>query len=394
MGSSDTGLSSTCEEQTPDNLSADFLLRGTIHMHGQSASKISMTEDSNARPSASHLMVADPVALDDLHSLCREPVWKEIIEKSFGHKAMFQTVEKDGRIVESIPFFLVRGMLRDWRLIAPPYQGFDGGFTCPDTHVRQDLIKKIIEVGKEKKVQYIEIRTLSHSPELTDAGFVETTPLLISEVPLQSEAANWNLLGATHRRNVKMAARKGVRIEQASQWRDMEDFYAQLSVHYKRLGVPFLGKAFFHHIWNRVLGEGKGFLLIARRDKENIGGLLALHSGKTLIGKYSVARTEARYAHVNASYALFWEAIRRGAESGFTTLNMGITGEDNQGLRDFKLRFGAVEKPAFFYYYPIRGKIPDYKKLYGSYHLLKLGWSLMPMPLARGLGSLINRWIC
>nr|CAX69018.1 conserved hypothetical protein PF0797 [uncultured bacterium] len=336
----------------------------------------------------------ETLAQDDSISIYRKKAWKEIIELTYGHTGTYLAAFDRGTLIDILPFFLVKDPLGRKKLISTPYQGSNGGFMCQDPGVRQDLIEKAMEFARAQQVQYVEIRSINPVPELEEAGFIVQKPFLVSILPLSRVEENWQRLTPKHRRNVRHAARSGVDVQKARNYSDMQVFYDMLADHYKRLGIPFLGEKFFRLVWERLLCKDCGSLLIARHQGEIIGGHLMLFNGKTMVSKFSVTRHHDRYAKLYSAYALYWEAIRIGVERGLTAFDLGITGAGNVGLREFKTRLGAEEKPLHFYYYRLKGELPDYESYYSAYKLPRLLWKHAPAWLTNRVGNLINTWIC
>ena len=336
----------------------------------------------------------EEVRPNNLFSIYHTEAWKKVVEDTFGHTAIYMAASKFGKLIEILPLFLIHNPVLGKKLVSTPYEGCHGGFSSSEPEIRKVLVERVLKYAKDWNVRYVEIRSRFPVHELKGYGFIEKTPFIITEIPLRSLDDNMKMLSPKHRRNVRIAQKKGVSVVQASNWEQMETFYNILAGHYKNLGNPFFGKIFFKQIWGKLVKNNYACLLLAMLDEEIIGGHLLFFSGKTLISKYSAAKRTDGLRKVNASYALYWEAIRLGIQENCTLFNLGITGEYNSGLLDFKTRFGASSDFVHFYYYPISGKIPDYRKYYHSYSLLKKFWSVAPSRLTSLLGQKINKWIC
>lgn len=331
---------------------------------------------------------------DETISIYRKKAWKEVIETTYRHPGEYVAAFENGVLRDILPFFLIKDPLKRKKLISTPYQGSNGGFMTGDSKVRRLMIEFVKDFAHSLKVQYVEIRSSEAIPELDEAGFVAQKPLLTSIVPLSTPEKNWELLTPKHRRNVRYAEKSGVTVHPATRRDEMTIFYVMLQDHYKSLGVPFPGEAFFQNMWDKLVTQGHGMLLLARHGNEVIGGHLVLYNGTTLVSKFSVTRHHERYARLYAAYALYWEAIRLGAMRGLTAFDLGVTGESNTGLREFKSRLGASERPLYFYYYRLSGTLPDYKQYYSSYKLARWMWKIAPKAVTTPVGALINRWIC
>lgn len=320
--------------------------------------------------------------------------WKNIIEDVFKHTGIYITASKDGMLIDLLPFFLVKHFILGKKLISTPYEGCNGGFSSSHVEVKKKLIDKILEHARTLDVKYVEIRSKYRIEELVEFGFIEKSPLLVSEIPLKNVDVNWKMLSPSHRRNTRIACKKGIKIKQATNVTEMKIFYKILARHYQQIGVPFFGEKFFIQIWHQLIQNNYGHLLLAKLDEKIIGGLLLFFNGKTLIAKYSACKKNEEYKKLNASYALFWEGIQLGLKMNFKNFNLGVTGSFHSGLLDFKSRFGAQNSPLYFYYYLISGRIPDLSKYYSQFSLLKKMWSLTPRFLTSLIGQKINAWIC
>jgi len=336
----------------------------------------------------------DEVYSSELYSIYHTKIWKNLIEESFNHSGLYTSASMNGNLIDVLPFFLIKSFILGKKLVSTPYEGCNGGFSCSNVKVRKMLIKEILEKAQELNVKYIEIRSKHQFNELKEFGFIERSPLLISEVPIMDVDENWKMLSSKHRRNVRTAQKKGVTIEPASSMAEMKMFYKILANHYRELGVPFFAENFFIQIWEKLIQNSHASLLLAKFGEEIIGGHLLFFSGKTLVSKYAAVKKDKEFSKLYASYALFWEGVRLGISNNFNKFNLGVTGESNTGLLDFKSRFGSETRPVYFYYYPIGGKIPDFAKYYSEYSLLKKIWRAMPTILTSAIGKKINEWIC
>ena len=320
--------------------------------------------------------------------------WKNLIEGTFKHTAMYLSASEDGMLIDVLPFFLIKNFFCGKKLVSTPYEGCNGGFTCNDAMVRKALVGQMKQLAFDLKVKYVEIRSKYQFRELDEFGFIKKCPLFISELPLISLDENWKMLSPKHRRNVRIAQKKGVTVELASSLTDMRIFYNILANHCKQLGSPFFDEKFFINIWIRLIQKKHACLLLSKHKDEILGGHLLFFSGKTLISKYSACKKTKEYKRVYASYALFWEGIRLGINNNFNIFNLGITERSLRGLLDFKSRFGSQINPLYFYYYPISGRIPDFSKYLSKYSLQKKVWRAAPRFLTSPIGKKINEWIC
>jgi lipid II:glycine glycyltransferase (peptidoglycan interpeptide bridge formation enzyme) len=148
------------------------------------------------------------------------------------------------------------------------------------------------------------------------------------------------------REPVRQAARRGVEIRRASSKADMFVFYDMFVETRRRHGSPVQPKRFFDLLWDRILEQGLGFLLMAYKDGEPVGGTVYVHYKGMLTAKYNASAP--KHWKLRANNSMHWSAIKWGCEQGLTCFDFGRTEASNQNLRDFKNGWGTVEEPLVY----------------------------------------------
>jgi CelD/BcsL family acetyltransferase involved in cellulose biosynthesis len=92
-----------------------------------------------------------------------------------------------------------------------------------------------------------------------------------------------------------------------------------------------------------VIAGGQGFVALAEHDGAPIAGAVFLGWNGCLIYKYGAS--DPGSWELRPNNLLFWKAMEWGCEQGYQVLDFGKTDLENQGLRDFKSRWGATEVP-------------------------------------------------
>jgi len=319
--------------------------------------------------------------------------WKDVVESSFGHKALYLFAKEGYQIVDILPLFLIAKPILGKKLIATPYEACYGSYTSDDPGIWKALAEEAIRCARKEKVKYLEIRSFRRLKELEEMGFIVRNPFLYSIVPLKGVEENWKMLSKKHRRNVRLAEKRGVLVERATRLEEVKEFYRILAENYRDFGTPIFRRGFLENIWERLSPEGLVTLLLAKHKGQIIGGHLLLHSRDTLISKYSACRK--RFLKLYPFYALYWWAIKVGIEENLSYFNLGTTHKENTGLIDFKTRWGAENRPVYFYYYPIKGKVPKLESYFNSFSLAKALWRRTPPnPITSFIGYKITEWIC
>jgi lipid II:glycine glycyltransferase (peptidoglycan interpeptide bridge formation enzyme) len=144
------------------------------------------------------------------------------------------------------------------------------------------------------------------------------------------------------RQGARKAARLGLRVERRTDARALDDFYRLHLATRRHQGVPVQPKRFIRR-FSRLFERGLGHVALVVEDSGHpISAAVFMTFNGSLTYKYGAsARAELSKRPNNL---LFLDAIHWGCAQGLSRLDMGRTDLDNQGLRDFKLSWGATER--------------------------------------------------
>jgi lipid II:glycine glycyltransferase (peptidoglycan interpeptide bridge formation enzyme) len=129
---------------------------------------------------------------------------------------------------------------------------------------------------------------------------------------------------------------------------DLDVFYRLHLETRRRLGVPVQPKRFLDLLWEHVIQPGLGFIVLARRAGRPLAGAVFLAWNGNLIYKFGAS--DARSWELRPNNLVIWTAIDWACRNGFRQLDFGRSDLENQGLRDFKSRWGAPETPLVYSY--------------------------------------------
>jgi hypothetical protein len=121
-----------------------------------------------------------------------------------------------------------------------------------------------------------------------------------------------------------------------------------------------------------------------------IAAAVYFRSGQTVLYKFGAS--DETQQHLRANNLVMWEAIRRFAQEGFAQLDFGRTSLDNEGLRQFKLGWGAQEHRIDYlrYDFTSRSFITAPDRSSGRHTKV---FQKLPVPLLRFVGRLLYRHI-
>jgi len=143
------------------------------------------------------------------------------------------------------------------------------------------------------------------------------------------------------RRGIRKAENEGVRVEFSESLDAVRTFYTLHCLTRKRHGLPPQPFRFFENIARYVLDAGYGFVATACLGRKALAASLFFHFGPEAIYKFGAS--DYAFQELRPNNLVMWEAIKRCASHGFARFHLGRTSLTNEGLRRFKLGFGARE---------------------------------------------------
>jgi CelD/BcsL family acetyltransferase involved in cellulose biosynthesis len=291
---------------------------------------------------------SDPRWMDFIRS-CSEanifhhPAWMNLISGCYGYSSfILALLNGDGSVRAGLPLMNVNSLLTGRRWVSLPFSDYCTPLYRGDA-ARDDLSCQLIRVFQESALKKMEVRW--SLPEQT--GIQQTSRFVLHTIQLNPDPMQVSKrFKRTHLQNIHTAEERGVKVEFGDQLEHLKAFYDLQLETRKRHGVPAQPWKYFELLWQYIVKEGMGFVLLATKDNEYIAGMVYLGWGRTLIAKYAASR-EDRF-NLRPNNLLFWEGIRWGCENGFTIFDMGRTEVENTGLRNFKSRWGAQEEPLYY----------------------------------------------
>jgi hypothetical protein len=341
--------------------------------------------------------------------------WAKVLRETYGHRPFYFSRIRGGKLEQLLPIMEVssrwtgkRGVGLPFTDFCPPLQGEPGS---------RGIFDEAMRVGRERGWRYLEYRgDLYTAPKVNDGRGrpsnrqARTPALQQPQTPLASRIVDWQGTSASVSfyghvvdlsrdegalfRSLEGAARRGVR--KAEQNKVEVDFstsaeairtYFELHCRTRRrLGVPPQPVRFFENIARFVLSPGDGFVAVARHQDRPIAAAVFFLFGRQAIYKFGA--WDSAFQHVRGNSLVMWTAIKRLAGDGFTSLHLGRTSLGDEGLRRFKLGFGAREERINYFRYDFR-KSSFVSAVDRSESWANRIFRLMPAPLLRFAGSVL-----
>jgi lipid II:glycine glycyltransferase (peptidoglycan interpeptide bridge formation enzyme) len=254
-----------------------------------------------------------------------------------------------------------------------------------------DLIDQAIRLTQDRGARYLELRIGVNEAISRRSDLVEGNLYVHWLMPLAADPdIAWSRLRKPVQHQIKKSQKLGVQIRIAQCREDVEHYYRlHLRTRSKKHGMPAQSQHFFFELWDRFARLGTMQLLLAEYQGFVIAGIILLASGRTIT--YAYGASDEHYLDLAPNNLLIWTAITWGCTGGYQSFDLGRTARDNHGLMEFKRRWGAVQEPLPYYYYPHMTGLAATSEQSWKYRLLTACWRKLPLSMSRVLGARLYR---
>lgn len=308
--------------------------------------------------------------------------WAEILTRAFGHRGRYLYAERAGSIVGVLPLAQVKSLLFGHALVSTPFCVY-GGSVADDEDTHRALAQAACDLGRELKVDYIEMRsrTARHPGWLTKDLYV-TFRRPIDPDPEQ------NMLAIP--RKQRAMVRKGIQKQLASRIDDgTEDAYAIYSESLRNLGTPVFSKRYMA-LLAETFGEHCEVLTVVHAGHP-VASVLSFYFRDEVLPYYGGSTAAARA--VAANDFMYWQVMERARERGARLFDFGRS-KRGTGSFDFKTHWGFEPEPLHYEYFLVKAReMPNLSPTNAKYAKLIDVWRKLPVPLTRLIGPPIARYL-
>jgi len=315
------------------------------------------------------------------------PDWTRLVAGCYGFRAFALAIgDVTGAIRAGLPVVEVRHLGSGPKWVSLPYTDY-----CPPLvsgrQEEEQLASALQRASCAAGVRRVEVRAPL-------AGGSATGPAALRHVlPLSRSSAE--VYAGFHRsqvqRNIRRAEREGLTVRQGPRPQDLSGTFYGLHLRTRRRqGVPVQPRRFFRLLWENTISTGLGSVLIVEASARPVAAAVFLYWNGTVIYKFGAS--DASTWSLRPNHLLFWHAIRTACEQGYRCFDFGRTDVGQEGLRNFKLSWGAVEEPLV---YGTLGGKPESASAAEGMAARMLGPVIRhgPLLLCRAVGETLYRYV-
>jgi CelD/BcsL family acetyltransferase involved in cellulose biosynthesis len=311
------------------------------------------------------------------------PEWASLIADCYGFPTFALVVrDTDSEILAGIPVVAVRSPFGGLRWVSLPYSD-----TC-EMLVREDVDPAAVIEHMRAHVLSGPARELEVRSELPVSGDVHPVAVGYNHVvDLSEDPANLKPR-KSHRHCRNRASRIGVRIDRGVSTEHVATFYRLHTLTRRRHGVPVQPRRFFEMLGERLIAPGRGFVSIATYEGQPVAAALFIGHNGTLVAKYGASDPD--HSDLGAGHLIDWDSMVAGCLEGYKRLDLGRTDLGADGLRHYKVSWGAVERPLSYSH--VSSSPPTSSGVPHTGGLPKQIIRRSPLWVCRGLGEAFYRW--
>lgn len=307
--------------------------------------------------------------------------WARVLHDTYGHTPAYFCRRRRDRLDQLLPVMEVNSPFTGRRGVSLPFTD-ECSALGTQSQDGTDLFESAVEHGRARGWKYFETRG--------DARFwhgaTPSVAYLTHQLDLAgpSAAPLFNRLDSATRRAVRKAQAAALRVERSTDVAALRDFYRLHCRTRRRHGLPPQPWRFFANIARHVFAAGQGTVFTTFQADRPVAAAVFLHHGRQAIYKFGAS--DFGFQELRPNNLLMWEAIQWCAAAGFTTLHFGRTSLAQEGLRRFKLGFGAREQRLEYcrFDYAANDFVAGTDRAHGWFNSL---FARLPLPLLRWLGA-------
>lgn len=310
--------------------------------------------------------------------------WARVLHESYAYTPLYLTGVEDKKFSLLIPLMEVKSILTGKRGVSLPFTDYCE-LLLPGRSCFREAMNHLIKYGKRAGWRFIELRS---GTDFFRAG-TPSSYYYGHELDLsQGEERIFSSLRDSTRRNIKKAVKKDVKTSICTSLESVKEFYRLHCLTRREHRLPPQPFYFFKKIFEHIISQNLGFVVLASHNEERIAGAVYFHFGEKAVYKYGASSRE--HQHLRANNLVMWEAIRWFSRNGFKTFCFGRTEPENTGLKQFKAGWGVDERIINYYKYDLRNDafVQDFSHMTGFYKNIV---GKTPIPLLRIAGTLLYK---
>jgi len=317
------------------------------------------------------------------------PEWAECLRNVYGFRLEYLSARAGRALRGLLALAEVPALLGPRRLVSLPFS-YAAGPLASDDAVTFSLAEAARERAGELRIGRVEIK--SRGEHAAAPGYQRTARYSTYEVPTEGgEAMLWGRLHpSSTQRSIRKGQKSGLVIRPAE---SREDWLIMAELEERTAhghGLPAPPRRFFTEGCRSLQSQGLAALYLALIPGGAPAAAITLWKGpRSWI--YAFGASDPAHLEHRPNHLLIWTAMQDAAAAG-CRFDLGRAAPEQEGLVEFKRRWGGQALPLAYDYWPEAGGLNLARRDRGSLAALGAVWSRLPASVAR-LGSGLYRYL-
>ena len=316
--------------------------------------------------------------------------WVLGLARCFRLEPLFLSASESGALVAGLPLLRVPALLGPARLVSLPFS-YAAGPIARSPDAARALLEEVVRSARERGVRRTEIKQANPAWDAV-AGTVRDVHY--HAFRLDTSGREEELFKRLHKsstqRGIRKAEKSGVTVRLGAS----RDDWIEMALLQERTshghGVPAPPRGFFLVLCAALQEAGIAQLYIAEVPERGVAAAIVVWKGpREWIYAFGASRDELLEYRPN--HALLWRAIRDASAAG-VVFDFGRAAPEQEGLVEFKRRWGGEPVPLAYDYWPGASGLNVARRDKGALGAAARLWSALPAPVAR-LGSALYRYL-
>ena len=309
--------------------------------------------------------------------------WKEVVERSFGHRCHYWLAEDaTGRIEGILPVVHLKSALFGSFMVSLPYFNY-GGVCAEEATTRSDLLDAAAAGARSAGAAHIEFR--HQTPICADLPVKTAKVSMRLDLP-ESADALFQSFDAKLRSQIRRPTKEGMEARIGG-IEELDAFYKVFSRNMRDLGTPVYAKSFFKNILE--VFSGSSWICTVYKGPVPVASGFLLGFREMLEIPWASSLSE--YNRFSPNMLLYWTVLKFACDRGFKTFDFGRSTPE-EGTYRFKAQWGAAPVPLYWHYWIGKGEaLPELNPKNPKYRAAIALWKKLPVGLTKAIGPAIVR---
>ncbi len=281
------------------------------------------------------VLVSEYLKNKDKLSSINNPIWIEVLHKSYKTKKIYFVAYKNNSICGVFSGYIVTNLKFSKNL-----HSLKEGLVADSDFIYSMILDYINSFCKKNKIDSFLTSTGEYRLEESHYKTI-TKKILKIQIP-KTEDECWSSLSTNIRKNLRQVLKQGFFIDTDKD--NLKFFYKIYANSMAEKKVPIHSFIFFENLFKQFGNFAE--LITLKKDNNVVGGIVLIRSSAHVYCSYQ--SSDRFFAKYELNNLLIWESIKHCIDLGISCLHMGEATIDG-GVYKFKIRVGAEPFDSFYY---------------------------------------------